>query len=171
MDLDLQKLQRIVIGVDPAVTNNANSDTTGIIVAAKGLDGFGYILDDLSMKGSPNEWAKEVVRAYHYYKADRIVAEVNQGGDLVQQVIRSIDPYVSYKAVRASKGKVTRAEPIAALYEQKRIYHVKPLEKLEDEMCNWSPAFSSTSPDRVDALVWALTELFIDGNHAPPDIF
>jgi predicted phage terminase large subunit-like protein len=157
------KLQRIVIGVDPAISQHENSDLTGIVVAALGIDDCAYVLADLSCKMSPDGWARRVARAYDEFEADRVVAEVNQGGALVESVLRTVDPNLSYKAVHASRGKAIRAEPIAALYEQGRVFHVAPLLELEEEMCNWSPAHSKKSPDRLDALVWALTELVVDG--------
>lgn len=156
---------RIVVSIDPAVTSDESSDETGIIVAGKKrvLDmELGYVLDDLTMKGSPTEWCKRAVAAYHEYRADRIVAEVNNGGDLVETVLRQVDPNVPFKAVHASSGKRIRAEPVAALYEQYRVKHVGSFGKLEDQMRNFNPEECKKSPDRVDALVWALTELIID---------
>lgn len=153
-------LRRIVVAVDPAVSSNEDSDETGIVVAGLGEDGHGYVLEDLSLIASPAQWAKVVIKAYADRKADRVVAEVNQGGDLVEANLRTVDPNVSFLAVRASKGKHTRAEPIAALYEQERVHHVGGLPKLEDQLCGWNPA-TSDSPDRLDALVWALTELLL----------
>lgn len=154
-----QNAQRIVIGVDPAVTSGEHSDETGIIIAAKGVDDFFYVLEDLSCRLTPDGWAKRIVNAYHDFGCDRIIAEVNNGGDLVEKVIRTVDPNVSYKAVHASRGKRVRAEPISALYEQSKVFHVKPFPELEDQMCNFVPDDYAGSPDRVDALVWALTEL------------
>ena len=156
---DKPDLLRIVIGVDPAVTSNENSDLTGIVVVGVDKLNHFYVLDDRSLKASPNEWAKVVVSVYNEYQADRVIAEVNQGGDLVEMTIRNISHSISYKAVRATRGKVVRAEPIAALYEQNRVHHLLPLVELEDEMCSWVPDRTVKSPDRVDALVWALTEL------------
>lgn len=156
-------LVRIVVAVDPAVTSDAKSDETGIVVAGLGTDGHGYVLQDRSLSESPAKWAAEVVAAYHVHRADRIVAEVNNGGDLVEAAIRTVDRDVSYKAVRAARGKQTRAEPIGALYEQGKVHHVGTLAKLEDQLCNWDPTTSARSPDRLDALVWALTELMLEG--------
>ena len=152
-------LLRIVIGVDPAVTAKENSDLTGIIVVGVDKLNHLYVLDDKSIKASPNEWAKTVVRAYNEYQADRVVAEVNQGGDLVEMTLRNVSHSVSYKAVRATRGKVVRAEPVVALYERNMVHHPFPLTALEDEMCSWVPDATVKSPDRVDALVWAITEL------------
>lgn len=157
------EMKRIVVAVDPAVSNRAESAETGIIVAGIGLDNQGYILDDLSMKGSPAEWAQAVVLAYHKYKADRIVLEANQGGDMVRHTIATVERNAPIKLVHASRGKRTRAEPVAALYEQGRVHHVGFYPQLEDQLCGWVPDYGD-SPDRLDALVWALTELMVDGN-------
>jgi predicted phage terminase large subunit-like protein len=153
--------KRIVIGVDPAVSNNEDSDETGIIVAGLGRDDKGYVLEDLSGKYSPAEWAKKVVAVYHSYKADRVVAEVNQGGDLVEQTIRAYDSAICYKPVRACRGKITRAEPIAGLYEQGKVLHMQHFSTLENQMCQFTGEKKDKSPDRVDALVWALTDLML----------
>jgi phage terminase large subunit-like protein len=157
-------LQRIVIAVDPAVSSNDGSDETGIIVASRAEDGHCYILADCSIKSSPNEWASQAVRAYHRWHADRVIAEVNNGGMLVETTLRMVDPNVAYKAVHASRGKVARAEPIAALYEQRRVHHVGPFPELEDQLCAFTSDLNRArdgSPDRADALVWALSELAI----------
>lgn len=151
---------RLVVAIDPAVTNSANSDETGIIVAALGSDGHGYVLEDLSMRNTPMAWAQTGIAAFHRWNADRIVAEVNQGGDIVETVVRQIDDSISYKAVRASHGKYARAEPVAALYEQGRVHHVGVYPTLEDEQTNWTPDIG-WSPNHMDALVWALTELML----------
>ncbi len=156
-------MKRVVVAVDPAVSAKKGSDETGIIVAGLGVDDTGYILADLSGRYTPLEWAKAVVKAYHDFEADRVVAEVNQGGDLVECTLRSIDPRISYKAVRASRGKVTRAEPVAALDMLGRIRHAGRFEKLEDQMCGFDPMLSEGSPDRVNARVWAMTELMLNG--------
>ena len=159
-------LRRVVVGVDPAVTSNEDSDLTGIIVA--GRDGQSpphfYILADRSIMASPDAWARQVVKAYHDHDADRAVAEVNNGGDLVESVVRAVDRSISYKAVRASRGKAVRAEPISALYEQGRVHHVGTFSQLEDQMTEYDPLTSTKSPDRMDALVWALTELSEGGS-------
>jgi phage terminase large subunit-like protein len=159
---DVPELQRVVVAIDPAVTSHLESDATGIVVVGLGADGHGYVLADCSGKFSPTEWAKEAVRLYHLHKADRIVAEVNNGGDLVEATIRMIDQNVSYKAVHASRGKLIRAEPVSALYEQNRVHHVGLFAELEDELCTFSPG-SSTSPDRLDALVWGISDLLVSG--------
>jgi phage terminase large subunit-like protein len=158
------ELIRIVIAVDPAVTSNEDSDETGIIAA--GMDGrkpaHFYILDDQSLTASPEKWARRAVSAFHRHGADRVAAEVNQGGDLVEATIRNIDPDIAYRAVRATRGKAVRAEPISSLYEQGRVHHVGLFGELEDQMCDYVPG-ASASPDRMDALVWALTELSTHG--------
>ncbi len=154
-------LTRIVVGIDPAMTSGEDANETGIIIAGKGRDGQAYVLDDLSCRLSPDGWARRAVSAYHRYRADRIVAEVNNGGDLVERVIRTVERSVPYRAVRASRGKVVRAEPIAALYEQGRVHHVGLFAELEDQMCAFASDHYDGSPDRVDALVWCLTELML----------
>lgn len=163
----LPVMKRVVVAVDPAVSAKKGSDETGIIVAGLGIDDIGYVMADLSGRYTPLDWAKTVVRAYHEFSADRVVAEVNQGGDLVEATLRSIDPRISYKPVRASRGKVTRAEPVAALDMLGRIKHAGRFDKLEDQMCGFDPLLSDGSPDRVDARVWAMTELLLNG--PPPE--
>lgn len=151
-------LSRIVVAVDPAVTAKDGSDETGIVVG--GVVGeHGYVLEDCSLKASPAKWARRAIWAYYKWEADRIVAEGNQGGDMVKHTIHTEDPNVPVKLVRATKGKYTRAEPVAALYEQERIHHVGVHPELEDQMCTYVPG--EDSPDRMDALVWAFTELML----------
>ena len=159
---DIPVLKRIVVAIDPAVTSNRRSDETGIIVAGLGDDDHGYVLDDLSGKYTPAGWATVAINAYCKYKADRIVAEVNQGGDMVEHTIRSFDAGISYKGVHASRGKVVRAEPIAALDSQGRIHHAGIFSALEDQMCRFDPVAGGASPDRVDARIWAMTELMLN---------
>lgn len=156
------ELKRIVVAIDPAVTSNEKSDETGIVVAGIGRDDHLYILADLSLIGTPDQWARTAVGAYRTFNADRIIAETNNGGDMVEAVIRQVDRSVSYRKVTATRGKVIRAEPIAALYEQGRAHHVGEFDKLEDQMTEFDPTESTRqkSPDRMDALVWAATELF-----------
>lgn len=162
----LASLRRIVVAIDPAVTANEHSDETGIVVAGISKDDHFYVLADLSLSASPDTWARTAVQAYRTWDADRIVAETNNGGDMVEAVIRSVDRSVAYRKVTATRGKVIRAEPIAALYEQGRAHHVGAFERLEDQMIEFDPTIAhSHSPDRMDALVWAGTELF--GNVAP----
>jgi phage terminase large subunit-like protein len=153
------QLRRVVVGVDPAVTSNASSDETGIVVAGIGHDRRFYVLADYSGRYSPDQWASRAVEAYRTHKADRIVAERNQGGDLVERTLRTVDRNAAITTVHAMRGKALRAEPIAALYEQARVSHVGALSMLEDQMTAWDPASDARSPDRVDALVYALTEL------------
>ena len=152
--------KRIVIAIDPAVTATTSSDETGIVVCARGIDDNGYVLDDLSGKYSPERWARLAVDIYWELQADRIVAEVNNGGDMVEAVLRMIDREVSYRAVHASRGKRIRAEPIVAMYEKQRIFHVRPFPQLEEEMCTWDPISGARSPSRLDAMVWGFTDLF-----------
>jgi predicted phage terminase large subunit-like protein len=157
------ELQRIVVAIDPAVSNNEGSDETGIVVAGIGADKHAYVLEDISGRYAPHEWAAKAIDAYRRHRADRIIAEVNNGGAMVEATIRALDPMVSFKAVHASRGKVVRAEPIAALYEQRKVHHVGGFATLEDQVCAFTSDFDRAragySPDRVDALVWALTEL------------
>ena len=150
---------RIVVAIDPAVSYGAESDETGIIVGGKGADGLGYVLDDQSGRLSPTEWARRAMTAYDDHQADAIVAEVNNGGDLVEANLRAHGFTGAYIAVHASRGKRIRAEPVAGRYEQGKIIHLRQFVELEDQMCNFT-LDSNTSPDRVDALVWAMTELF-----------
>lgn len=153
------ELDRIVVAVDPAVTSKEGSDETGIVVVATAGD-HGYVLEDLSGRKKPDKWARDAVEAYYRYSADRVVAEVNNGGDLVELTLRTVDKNVSYKAVHASRGKRVRAEPVAALYEQGRVHHVGLFSELEDQLCTHTPE-EKDSPDRLDALVWGLTELML----------
>ena len=152
-------LTRIVIGVDPAVTSNSSSDHTGIVAAACGSDGRFYILKDASCRTSPLEWAKRVTDLYHELDADLVVGEVNTGGDLIESLLRQFSPEIAFRAVRASRGKAVRAEPAAALYERRKVCHVGRFPELEEQMLGYSPLHSANSPDRLDALVWALAEL------------
>ena len=153
---------RIVVAVDPAVTSGEDSDETGIVVVGKDEFGHAYVLEDCSVKGTPDEWGRAAVSALNRHHADRIVAEVNQGGDMVRYVLETIDNNIPVKMVRASRGKVSRAEPISALYEQGKVHHVGVFHKLEDQMCTWEPGMPS--PDRMDALVWGMTELMMGGS-------
>lgn len=155
---ELPTMQRVIVAIDPSGGDGAGNDEQGIIVAGKGIDGYFYVLADRSCKLSPQGWASRAVAAYHEFKADKIVAEKNFGGDMVSAVVKQVDNNVSFKMVTASRGKVQRAEPIAALYEQGKVRHVKGLDDLEAQMTGWTPE-DGTSPDRLDALVWAMTEL------------
>ena len=152
-------LVRVVVAVDPAVTSGEDSDETGIVVAGRAESGHFYVLADRTCRASPDGWARRAVAAFDEWEGDRIVAEANQGGDLVANVIRTVRPMLPVTLVRATRGKRVRAEPIAALYEQGRVRHVGAFPELEDQMCTFAPDVTTGSPDRVDALVWALTEL------------
>ena len=153
-------MRRIVVAIDPAVTATEESDETGIVVCGLGDDQHGYVLDDLSGRYGPLAWASRAVYAYERHRADAIVIETNQGGDMAEQTIRTVNPNVRVIRVHASRGKRTRAEPVAALDEQGRIHHVGMFAELEDQMCSWDPA-SADSPDRIDARVWGFTELML----------
>ena len=165
---DAPDYERIVVSVDPATSSEEGSDENGIVVVgvARDTEGYarGYVLEDGSLKGSPEEWARKAVHLYRKYSADLMVAEKNQGGEMVSSVIKAVDRTVNVKLVHASRGKHIRAEPISALYEQGRVSHVGRLDKLEDQMCFFSMdnlrSGAMGSPDRVDALVWGLTEIF-----------
>jgi phage terminase large subunit-like protein len=151
-----ENLRRIVVGVDPKTSADADSET-GIVIAAQDDKGAFFVLEDASVNGTPETWARQVVAAYHRHRADRIVVETNQGGDMVAATLRAIDANVPIQEVTATQGKRTRAEPIAALYEQMRVHHVGMFAQLEDQLCSWLPG--EKSPDRLDAAVWALTAL------------
>jgi phage terminase large subunit-like protein len=161
-------LKRVVVAIDPPGSSNAEADEPpecGIVVAGLGVDDRGYVLADYSLTGTPNEWASESLAAYSKLEADCIVAEINFGGEMVEAVIQGAAEQngmrrVPFMAVRASRGKQLRAEPVSNLYQQGNVSHVGVFPDLEDQMCNWLPG--DKSPDRLDALVWALTELMID---------
>lgn len=166
-DIRMDGIVRICIAIDPAVTSNPDSDETGIVIAALTRGWHVLILDDLSCRESPLGWAKVAIAAYRHRRADCVVAEVNNGGDLVAANIRAIDPSANVRTVRASRGKYIRAEPVAALYEQGRVHHIGNFPELEDQLCGWTPQSGEKSPDRMDALVWAVTELLIDDDKSP----
>jgi predicted phage terminase large subunit-like protein len=153
-------LRRVVVAVDPAVTATEESDETGIVVAGLGVDGRGYVLADRSCRLGPDGWARRAWAAFDEFGADRIIYESNQGGDLVRHTLQTVRNNGSVHGVHASRGKRTRAEPVAALYEQGRVTHTTALDELEDQLCGWTPE-SGDSPDRMDALVWALTSLMV----------
>lgn len=159
------EFQRIVIAVDPSGGHGEENDAQGIMAVGIGVDGHGYVLKDYTCRMSPDGWGRRAVQAYVDYEADCIVYENNFGGEMCEHVIqtaaRAMRLNIATKAVKASRGKMIRAEPIAALYEQGRVHHVGPLDELEDEMCSYSAAASEPSPNRMDALVWAVTELQI----------
>jgi len=149
---------RVVVSIDPAVTNTQASDETGIIVCARDAQGHGYVLADYSFKGSPLEWAGKAVEVFDKHKADNILVEVNQGGDMVSAVLKQVRAGLPIREVRAHIGKKLRAEPIAAMYEQGRIHHVGSFDTLEDQMTTWTPD-EPNSPDRLDAMVQAFADL------------
>ncbi len=157
-------LARIVVAVDPPASAGARADACGIVVAGLDGTGIGYVLADRTVQGAqPSGWAERAVAAYRRFGADALVAEVNQGGEMVRTVLRQVDPGIPVTAVHATRGKYVRAEPVALLYEQGRVRHVGTFPELEDEMCDVSPSglSSGRSPDRLDALVWALTHLML----------
>lgn len=173
---DMSPLVRVAVGVDPAVTSGEDADETGIVVGALGRNGHGYVLEDASMRSTPDGWGRRAVLAYDQHHADLIVGETNNGGEMVEMVIRAAavalhqegrrpNPHVNFKSVRASRGKVTRAEPISALYEQGRVHHLGMFADLEDQQCAFTTDFrketAGFSPDRLDAMVWALSALML----------
>ena len=153
-----RQLKQIIIAIDPAVTANESSDETGIIVVGKDFNNYYYVLEDLSGRYSADKWARIAINAFYDWQADRIVAEVNNGGDLVERLIRSHDATIPYRSVRATRGKIVRAEPISALYEQSKVFHMGTFPELESQMCSYT-GDKQSSPDRLDALVWGLSEL------------
>jgi len=161
-------MSRIVIGVDPSGSDGETGDSQGIIAAGVDRSGHGYVLEDGTMRGSPDEWAKRVARLFDEHEADAIIAERNFGGEMVRKVIQSQRRNLPVKLVTASRGKVVRAEPVAALYEQGKVSHMKPMPELEDQMVNMTGDgfVGMGSPDRVDALVWAITDLMLAGSDA-----
>jgi phage terminase large subunit-like protein len=170
---DLPHLNRIVVSIDPAVTANAESDMTGIVVAGIDVNGVAYVLGDYTERLSPQGWASKAISLYHQYSADRIVAERNQGGEMVRRTLEVEDETVPIKLVHASRGKYARAEPVSALYERGLVKHVvnppdgASLNELETQMRTWEPLGSIGSPDRLDACVWALTDLSLNGYAKP----
>jgi len=165
-------LARIVVAVDPPVSSHEKSDECGIVSAGCTDKKQYYVLGDHSVQGkSPEGWAQQAIKAYYNFQADAIVAEVNQGGDMVQSVINSIDSSIRVIKVHATRGKTKRAEPVAGLYEQGKVHHVGTLSVLEDQMCDWDPSLGDhqDSPDRMDAVVWGITNLMA-GVGAQPSI-
>ncbi len=160
----LPDLVKIVVAIDPATTNNAGSDETGLVCVGMDAGGNGYVLGDDSGRYRPEEWARRAVAMYHTYEADRIIGEVNQGGDMVEATIKAVNNSIPYTGVRATRGKIVRAEPVAALYERGTVFHAGEFTVLEDQMCSFTVDFDRKSqgysPDRVDALVWGFTYLF-----------
>ena len=164
---DTPDFVRVVVAVDPPASHGRKANACGIVCAGLGTDGRAYVLDDRTLRGaSPARWATEVVALYRARLADRVVAEVNQGGAMVEQVLREVDAEVAFRAVRATRGKAVRAEPVAALYEQGRVSHAGTFPELEDEMCT-AIRGGATSPDRLDALVWAITDLMLRRGSEP----
>lgn len=170
-------LDRIIVAVDPAVTSHRSADTCGIIIAGRRAEATetsssAVVLADWSVQGAtPRGWAERAITAYHDFNADCLVAEVNQGGDMVETILRQVDDSIAFRPLHASRGKIVRAEPVAALYEQDRISHMKGLDLLEDDLCALSRYTGwqgrGRSPDRVDALVWAITELLLRPQSTP----
>jgi phage terminase large subunit-like protein len=161
------ELKRIVVAVDPPAGFGKTNNACGIVCVGLGVDGRAYVLDDASIQGArPAKWAARIVALYHTRRADRVVAEVNQGGAMVEQVLREVDDELSFRAVHATRGKKARAEPVAALYEQGRVSHVGTFAELEDEMCNVIGE-GGKSPDRLDALVWAVSDLMLKRRTEP----
>ena len=155
------ELVRVVVAVDPATTSGEESDETGIVVAGLGADGHGYVLADRSCRMTPDGWARRAAQAYHEFEADRLVVEGNQGGEMVEYLLATVDRTVPIKRITATRGKRLRAEPVAALYEQGRVHHVGTLAALEDQQASFT-GDGGDHDDRVDALVHALTELVVD---------
>jgi predicted phage terminase large subunit-like protein len=160
-------LRRVVVAIDPAASSHAGSDETGIVVAGLGHDGRVYVLADASGRYRPEEWARAALALYREHRADAIVAEANNGGEMVAATLRVHDRAANVRTVHATRGKAIRAEPVAALYEQGRVSHVGAFARLEDQLATWDPASAAHSPDRLDALVWAITELVVN-RAAPP---
>jgi phage terminase large subunit-like protein len=170
---DLPQLERIVVSVDPAVTSNVESDFTSIVVAGIDINGLGYVLGDYTFKGSPEQWVSKAIELYHEKGASRVVYESNQGKDLIPTLFRTIDPNIPLRGVHASSAKIARAEPVSALYERDKIKHVRDPEDgaslvdLEIQMTTFEPLGKQKSPDRYDALVWAMTDLMLSGYAKP----
>lgn len=162
-----ESLARVIVSIDPAVTANAESDMTGIVVAGIDVNNISYILEDCTDKYTPEGWASKAYELYNKYSADRIVAERNQGGDMVRHTLHTVDPTLPVRLVHASRGKYARAEPVSALYERNKVRHVRGLDLLEDQMVSWEPLGAIGSPDRIDALVWAITDLALGGVARP----
>lgn len=169
---DVPDLARIVVAVDPPISSTQHADRCGIVTAGMAADGRIFVLEDSTLAtATPSRWAQKALSAYHRHHADSVIVEVNQGGEMVESVIRSVDSHVPIRPVRATRGKYLRAEPVAHLYERGRVFHAGVLPELEDEMCDFGPGphgpalSSGRSPDRLDALVWAVTALaFIPQN-------
>jgi phage terminase large subunit-like protein len=159
---DVPELTRVVVAIDPAVSSEEDSNETGIITGGIGVDGHGYILTDHSGRYTPHGWATRAIEQYDLRAGDRIVGEVNNGGDLIESTLRTIRPNISYRKLHASRGKQTRAEPVVSFFEQNKCHLVGSFPDLEDQLCNWEPGKGEDSPDRLDAMVWCITELMVD---------
>lgn len=157
-------MKRIVVAIDPAVTATEQSDETGIVAMGIDKNDHGNVLADRSGRYTPDQWASVAVKLYNELGADLIVGEVNNGGEMIEHTLRTVSKNIPYKAVHASRGKRARAEPVAALYEQGKVHHCGTLAQLEDQMVNWEPLGDDRSPDRLDAMVWAATELMVTGS-------
>ena len=163
-----ENMERIVVAVDPPVSGGQKADACGIVAVGRSFDGKAYVLADESVQGlSPAGWAKRAIKLYKDIAADRLVAEANNGGDLVENLLRQIEPNIAYQSVHARRGKMMRAEPIAALYEQEKVFHTAPFPALEDEMCSYTGEANTKSPDRLDALVWAVWSLMLGAGGNP----
>jgi phage terminase large subunit-like protein len=162
IDGRMAQFTRVVVGVDPGIGTNESSALTGIVVAARGVDDRVYVLADLSGRYSPDQWARVAVGALKSYNADRIIAEGNQGGEMVRTSLQMVDKNAPIAIVHASRSKQARAEPVVALYEQRRVTHVAAFPELDDQLCTWEPHTGRPSPDRLDALVWAISSLMQD---------
>jgi predicted phage terminase large subunit-like protein len=154
----IPELSYVVVGVDPAATSKTGSDDTGIIVAGKDDNGHYYVLGDYTIHDTPQAWGTAAITAYHKHQANMIIGETNNGGEMVEHTLKTIDSNIPFRAVHASRGKATRAEPVSALYEQGKVKHFGNFPELEDQLCEWEPG-SEKSPDRLDALVWAISFL------------
>jgi phage terminase large subunit-like protein len=154
-------MQRVVVAIDPATTSGPSSDETGIVICGLGVDGHGYVLRDLSCKLPPDQWAARAVSGFDAMGADKIIAETNNGGDMIQLLLQTVRRNIPYEKITATRGKVVRAEPVAALYEQGKVHHTGVFKELEDEMANFVPGGLTKSPNRADALVWALSYLML----------
>lgn len=168
----LPDMVRVVVGVDPSGTSGLDKgNSVGIIAVGLGVDSVGYVLADYTCSLGPMGWARRAIECYSAFQGDRIVAEKNFGGAMVESTIRTVDPTAPIKLVVASRGKIARAEPVAALYEQGRIKHVGSFPDLEDQMVSMTSEgyLGGTSPDRVDALVWAVTDLMLKKTFAQPE--
>jgi len=161
-------LVKVVIGVDPESSSGDQSAETGIVACGAGVDKHGYLIEDATIRGTPAVWGHRVVSTFYKMKANYVVAEANNGGEMVAHVIKTIDANVPVKMVYASRGKYTRAEPVASMAEKGEMHHVGWYPELEDQLCQWTPGTSEKSPDRLDAYVWGMTELFITGVQGGP---